>query len=204
MHFFRVLRIAGLVLLLGMATAVAADYKVGERLPRETPDPASGPYRALNWDELMPADWDPMAAFKGIDLDQLEDSDPRAIEALEKVRLAWNNAPIVPALNRQRVEIPGFVVPLDADPQRVQEFLLVPYFGACIHVPPPPGNQVIHIIPPTTLPKEQRKVLKDAFSRYGAISVSGLLETVSSDTPMGFAGYRIRADRLDLYKPPAN
>ena len=46
------------------------------------------------------------------------------------------------------VKIPGFAVPLEGDDgfEYVKEFLLVPTFGACIHVPPPPPNQVIHVI----------------------------------------------------------
>ena len=46
------------------------------------------------------------------------------------------------------IKIPGFAVPLEGDDEfeYIEEFLLVPYFGACIHVPPPPPNQVIHVI----------------------------------------------------------
>lgn len=45
------------------------------------------------------------------------------------------------------VKIPGFIVPLDLkEYNKVSEFLLVPYFGACIHNPPPPPNQIIHVI----------------------------------------------------------
>ena len=46
------------------------------------------------------------------------------------------------------IKIPGFAVPLEGDDgfEYIEELLLVPYFGACIHVPPPPPNQVIHVI----------------------------------------------------------
>ena len=46
------------------------------------------------------------------------------------------------------IKIPGFAVPLEGDDgfEYVKEFLLVPTFGACIHVPPPPPNQVILVI----------------------------------------------------------
>ena len=46
------------------------------------------------------------------------------------------------------VKIPGFVVPLEGDDgfEFIKEFLLVPVYGMCIHVPPPPPNQVIHVI----------------------------------------------------------
>lgn len=43
----------------------------------------------------------------------------------------------------QRVAIPGFIVPLDDDAEGVSEFLLVPSPKACIHVPPPPPNQMV-------------------------------------------------------------
>ena len=45
----------------------------------------------------------------------------------------------------QRVRLPGYVVPLDFDGSKVTGFLLVPYMGACIHVPPPPPNQIVYV-----------------------------------------------------------
>jgi len=188
------------------ADKAGKDYKIGERLPAASTSAkhSSTSYRALDWDELIPEDWDPMEALKDLDLSLMEDSDPRAIEALEKVRAAWDDAPIVQKLNGARIEIPGFIVPLDPDPDRVREFLLVPYHGACIHVPPPPSNQVLHVLLPKTLSREQQQILKSAALMYGTISVSGTLETVFTDTSMGFSGYRIKADRVDLYKSPEN
>ncbi|MFP3457944.1 DUF3299 domain-containing protein, partial [Psychrobacter sp. SIMBA_152] len=55
------------------------------------------------------------------------------------------DAPVVEALDGKKVRIPGYVVQLEGDADNVTEFLLVPYFGACIHVPPPPPNQIIHV-----------------------------------------------------------
>lgn len=53
---------------------------------------------------------------------------------------------VVVALDDQRVRLPGFVVPLSADgPGTVRDFLLVPYFGACMHMPPPPPNQIVFV-----------------------------------------------------------
>ncbi len=46
-------------------------------------------------------------------------------------------------LNGSTVKVPGFVIPLEGDENMVTEFLLVPYFGACIHVPPPPPDKII-------------------------------------------------------------
>jgi hypothetical protein len=61
---------------------------------------------------------------------------------------------------------------------------------------------VLHVLLPKSLPKEQEKALKNAVLVYGAISVSGTLETISTNTSMGFSGYRLKADRVDTYKAP--
>ncbi len=58
-------------------------------------------------------------------------------------------------LNGSQVKIPGFVVPLEGDEEKITEFLLVPYFGACIHVPPPPPNQIIYVKFPQGAPIQQ-------------------------------------------------
>ena len=42
----------------------------------------------------------------------------------------------------KEVKIPGYVLPLDMYGRGVNTFLLVPYIGACIHVPPPAPNQL--------------------------------------------------------------
>ena len=53
---------------------------------------------------------------------------------------------VVDELDGVRVKLPGFVVPLELDGEGdVKEFLLVPYFGACIHYPPPPANQMVYV-----------------------------------------------------------
>jgi hypothetical protein len=51
---------------------------------------------------------------------------------------------IVEELDGQKVRIPGYFLPLEVSDTKVTEFLLVPYVGACIHVPPPPPNQIIY------------------------------------------------------------
>ena len=77
------------------------------------------------------------------DVASLKDNDPRAERLAEALRKAWESAPVVAALNNRRVRLCGFLVALEGDGKAVSEFLLVPYFGACIHVPPPPSNQIV-------------------------------------------------------------
>jgi hypothetical protein len=168
-----------------------AEYRVGDRLT--TDKAGSQTYRQIEWDDLIPKGWDPMAAFKGLDLARLKDSDPKAQEALEKMRSAWDQAPVETALNGQRVRIAGFVVPLERKGEQILEFLLVPYFGACIHVPPPPANQIIHVIPekPVT-----------GMRTMDAMWVSGTLKLDRSETGMGVSGYRLRGEALAPYTRP--
>jgi len=194
-------------LALGISSAFAVekqDYKTGDTLKKESGNALSSnePYKKLNWDELTPADWDPLKPLKGLDLDKLKDSDPRAKDALIAVGEAWKNAPIIPSLNRQRVKIAGFVVPLDINKKKVKEFLLVPYFGACIHVPPPPSNQVVHAINAKIDSKQENEYLKSAALIQGPITIVGILETVSSNTSMGSAGYKIQVETIEEYKEP--
>jgi hypothetical protein len=113
-----------------LGPAMAADYNVGERLtPRKTT--AALNYREIQWEDLVPKGWDPMAALKGLNMSKLKDSDPKAIEALEKLKTAWAEAPVEPSLDGKRIKLAGFVIPLERKGDAVLELLLVPYFGPC-------------------------------------------------------------------------
>ncbi|MDB6000323.1 MAG: hypothetical protein JWP52_2022 [Rhizobacter sp.] len=164
---------------------------------------ASGASRAVvdkdgftetNWDTLVPDGWDPNKDLKGLkNLDQLGDADPKAVALLKKLRDVWDAAPVAPELNGKRVRIAGYVVPLDESSGKVSEFLLVPYFGACIHVPPPPANQIIHAI--AAKPAEVKTM--------DAVWINGTLRTVRADTSMGSAGYAMDVDSVSPYLPVA-
>jgi hypothetical protein len=52
---------------------------------------------------------------------------------------------VVGGLDAQTIRMPGYVLPLEFSGDEVTEFLLVPYVGACIHVPPPPANQIVYV-----------------------------------------------------------
>ena len=176
--------------------AIAADkapYRLGERLPQAGAPAVSAAYKDTTWEALVPADWNPGKELGSLDLGALSDADPRATKALEQLRAAWNNAPVVSSLNGSRVRIPGFIVPLENQRGQITEFLLVPYFGACIHTPPPPSNQIIHVLPVKPLKNEQT---------MDAVWVSGVLETTRSDTGMGMAGYRMKAEAVAPYRKP--
>jgi hypothetical protein len=165
----------------GKTTAAAAAVAKG------TP----GQPRQITWEELVPKDWDPSKEFKGMDLSALDDGDPRANAMLMKMQEVSNNAPTNPAMNGAEVKIPGFIVPLEEAKGEVTEFLLVPYFGACIHTPPPPANQIVHVI------------AAEAFKGLHAmdtVKVSGILKAARyASADMGVSGYEIKAASVERF-----
>ena len=158
---------------------------------RATPAPAPGAPRTIQWEDLVPPDWDPFKDFRDINFQLLDDGDPRAGALLKRMREVWDAAPVNSKLAGQVVRIPGFVVPLEDTNDGLKEFLLVPYFGACIHSPPPPANQIIHVLPRTPA---------KGFRSMDTVWVSGRLTTPRTDSYMGTSGYRIEADAVTRYE----
>ena len=96
-------------------------------------------------------------------------------------------------LSETKVKIPGFVVPLVVnDNGVVSEFFLVPYFGACIHVPPPPPNQIVYV-------KFAAGGVRLG-SEEDAYWVTGTLHTQINGTSLARAAYTLDASRMELYK----
>ena len=171
---------------------VAAQPRDGVPLMKEPIQGAARPgaARTITWEQLVPPDWDPFKEFKSLDFQLLDDSDPRAMRMLKKMREVWDNAPTNPKIVGEQVRIPGFVVPLEDTKEGLKEFLLVPYFGACIHSPPPPANQIIHVLPRTPA---------KGFRSMDTVWVSGPISTVRTDSYMGASGYRIEATEVVPY-----
>ncbi len=156
-----------------------------------TPAPGvPGAPRTITWDVLVPAGWDPFKDFKDLNFQMMDDGDPRASAMLKKMREVWDDAPVNTAVVGQTVRIPGFVVPLEDSKDGLKEFLLVPYFGACIHSPPPPANQIVHV-----LPRSPAKGLRS----MDAVWITGRLTTGRTDSYMGAASYRIEAVAVAPY-----
>lgn len=149
-------------------------------------------FREISWDDLAPADWDPMSLLKGAQ--SYPDTDPRAQKLYDRMRKLWDTAPTVASMAGQAVRLPGYLVPLDAAKDGLREFLLVPYFGACIHTPPPPANQIIHVRTPAPI---------KGFRTMDAVWVSGTLDLARSKTDMGASGYSMKAKRVVAYKAKA-
>ncbi|OWQ85755.1 hypothetical protein CDN99_21490 [Roseateles aquatilis] len=151
---------------------------------------ASG-YRELTWRHLVPMGWDPMKKFRGMNLDRLGDANPRIIELMDEMRAEFDNAPLVETLDGDAVKLPGYVVPLQSDKEGLREFLLVPYFGACIHTPPPPANQIVHV----RLARPAQNV-----RAMDTVWTSGVMRLERVATEMGMSGYRLDAAQVAPYR----
>jgi hypothetical protein len=100
--------------------------------------------------------------------------------------------PEVTALAGRRVAIPGFIVPLEDSASTVSEFLLVPYFGACIHMPPPPPNQMIYVkMVGAPIPVDL----------WEPMTIEGELTVSTVDSPYGKVGYVIAGRSVRPYEP---
>ncbi|WP_245624143.1 DUF3299 domain-containing protein [Jannaschia donghaensis] len=96
-----------------------------------------------------------------------------------------------PDWNGQVVRLPGFIVPIDYSGTGVTAFILVPYVGACVHVPPPPANQLVLVT--TERPYESSGL-------FEAVHVTGMFGTASTSTALADIGYALSADEIRPYR----
>ncbi|WP_416427107.1 DUF3299 domain-containing protein [Pseudomonas sp. App30] len=148
--------------------------------------------RELTWAEMIPPDA-PKIAPQMTPLHDLSKMGSD-MESAPAVKQQQPDAPVVKALDGQNVKMPGFIVPLEvSDDGRTTDFLLVPYYGACIHVPPPPSNQIVHVT-------SQVGVKLDDL--YQAFWVEGTMRVKRSDSELADAGYQMEADKIYIYELP--
>lgn len=173
--------ISALVLLASAFTALPA---------AEATPPAT--YREIDWLALVPRDWKPQERLDRKKAQSLNDGDALAQEMMKELREVLDSAPTVAAMNGAAIRLPGFVVPLEQTRDGITEFLLVPYHGACIHTPPPPANQIVHV--------RARTPVK-GFQTMSAVWVTGVLHTVRKDSGMGVSGYALELAGIEAYRP---
>lgn len=169
--------------------------------------PSQGKYTEIEWVDLIPeADLDalsnPPEYLNDIQDGSFEDqlssqisnqiTDSLAQAADSRYQQALISTEIKPEYNNRKIRLPGFIVPLQTNKeQRVTEFFLVPYFGACIHVPPPPPNQIVYV----TYPKGV-----DLKTLYDPFWISGTLSTKIKSNDLGTSAYAMQADKAVLYE----
>lgn len=125
----------------------------------------------------------------------VENGDPVTLDWKTMAALNYKTGQMPDALrklNGAAVRIPGFMVPLEDTETRVTEFLLVPYFGACIHVPPPPPNQMAHVL-------MTRNQVVDV-NLWDPIWIVGKLKIQNVESPYGMVGYQVTGERILPYE----
>lgn len=155
--------------------------------------------KVMEWDDLVPGDYNPERVYEQLFSDiygdkppeDISDEDPRGQKMMDAIDKAWREAPLKADLDNTEVRLPGFGVPLDGDDEYVREFLLVPYFGACLHLPPPPRNQIVLV------KMKGRGVPMDV--AFDAMWLQGTLKVSSQDTEFGTAGYVLEGESAEVY-----
>lgn len=139
--------------------------------------------REITWDDLIP----PGVPYGEIIAEGEMD------EAADTWRPVYdtNAFKLNEALDGAYIRMPGYIIPLEIDAKGVTEFLLVPYVGACIHVPPPPPNQLVLVKSSKPWPGERM---------WEAIWVEGELKTQLAETELAESGYALRADKMEVYE----
>ena len=147
---------------------------------------ARGAARELDWDELLPQD--ARARFSGGPPPPTHDTLGEGGLAAQQVM----DFSVNKALDGALIKIPGFIVPLDVGKDGlVTDFFLVPYFGACIHVPPPPPNQIVHV-------RISKGIALDSI--YEAYWITGRMKVVNKSTRLGASAYQLAASNVEIYK----
>lgn len=143
----------------------------------------------ISWAALLPADFQMQPPLPIHDLSQLGSLEE---ELGDPAVQREPHAPVVAAMDGRNIKLPGYIVPLGlTDAGQVEEFLLVPYFGACIHVPPPPSNQIVHVLSATAIDLQQL---------YQPFWISGVIRVEHTESELAEAGYRISDARIELYR----
>lgn len=172
--------LAGIAALVAVTTAAVpharADAKPGAATVSKKPVPRRAAAAAARTvtkalvEEAVNIDWRVLAG--------LDYSNGKSTDTLKK-------------LNGKLVRIPGFVVPLDDFQEEGAEFLLVPYYGACVHTPPPPPNQIVMV------GMAGKKSVK--LNLFDAVWMSGRLKIATVESPYGAVGYQLEGLKVEPY-----
>lgn len=165
----RNLRFFGLLLILLALMGISTPYSF-----------SADAHKEIKWEEMIPKNWNPNSIFERFTDEEFSTMTNEQYSLLEEEwQTMLDAAPTVDSLDGQSVKIAGYLVPLEFDEAKIKEFLLVPYFGACTHTPPPPANQIIY-------GKSQSDFTMEEL--YKPVWISGKLKTIRSQKKLGESG----------------
>ncbi|MBA3582076.1 MAG: DUF3299 domain-containing protein [Gammaproteobacteria bacterium] len=147
--------------------------------------------KTIEWTALMPSsDQKALQLAPPISHNIVMDFDENG-ELKWELPEVYSSAKTVPTMHGQYIKIAGFIVPIEMDEKHIYEFFLVPYFGACIHVPPPPPNQIIYVRYPQGLTAAE---IIDPFWVVGTLQIEKVAKGIAASS------YTLKADKVYIYK----
>ena len=160
-------------------------------------------YEEIDWVALMPED-DLSALLNrpeflndiadGSAADSVDDFASKQLEdeQAQRYQQALVSTRVIEAFDGKAIRIPGFIVPLEQnDEQKATAFFVVPYFGACLHMPPPPPNQILYV------ESEQGITLENLYDPYWFEGIVSIEQKVDA---MGTSAYSLSLDNYALYE----
>ena len=138
--------------------------------------------REITWDDLIPPGVPYSEIIAEGELDEENDYWRPIFDE--------NSTKLNPALADAYIKMPGFIIPIDISADGVTSFILVPYVGACIHVPPPPPNQLVFVTTKVPWPSERL---------WEAVWVIGTMQNKVQYTEVADTGYELEADWIEIY-----
>ncbi len=137
----------------------------------------------IGWDDLIPPGVPYAEIIAEGELDEINDTWAPVFDA--------NATKLNEALDGALIRMPGFIIPLEITRNGVTDFMLVPYIGACIHVPPPPPNQLVLAHTETPWPDD---------ALWDAVWVIGTMRTRLQSTALAQTGYALEVKSMETYE----
>ncbi len=160
-------------------------------------------YEEIDWVALMPED-DLSALLNrpeflndiadGSAADSIDDFASKQLEdeQAQRYQQALVSTRVIEAFDGKAIRIPGFIVPLEQnEEQKATAFFVVPYFGACLHMPPPPPNQILYVEYKEGIAVEN---LYDPYWFEGTVKID------NHESALGTSAYSLVLDSFTLYE----
>lgn len=177
------------------SSSTPSEPQVGDRISEPETPRRSVPngVREIGWEELLPeGEEERLAQLYQQQMALLYSGGPIAEGSAADQMIQIGTFNTVKELNELKVRIPGYTVPFEFGANaEITEFLLVPYYGACLHAPPPPPNQTVFAM--TEDPIRLRDLAQ-------AVWIEGTLFTQTQESELADAAYTIRVDRVEVYE----